>query len=65
MYLHRQFWKDTEGWDFIARDKFLKRVRFPVPMIRDLCQINTLFEGYEINCNDTNEIDGVQMTLAF
>lgn len=51
--------------DSIARDKFLKRVRFPVPLIRDLCQINTLFQDYEINCNDTNEIDGVQMTFAF
>lgn len=51
--------------DTITRDKFLKRVRFPVLMIRDLCQITTLFEGYDIISDDTNEIDGVQMTLAF
>ena len=51
--------------DAITRDKFLRRVRLPVSMIQDLCQINTLFEGYGIVSDDTNEIDGVQMTLAF
>lgn len=51
--------------DTITRDKFLKRVRFNVSMIRDLCQTTTLFEGYNMISDDTNEIDGVQKMLAF
>lgn len=51
--------------DEIDRDKFLKSVRLPVAMIRELCQSTTLFEDYDIVFDDANEIDDVQMTLAF
>ena len=60
----RQALKDIDE-DEVEREKFLKSVCFPIPMMRQFFQMPGLFEQWENKSDSADELEGVQLTLQF
>lgn len=59
-----QMLRDVDA-DPLKREKFLRTVCFPIPMMRQLFQMPHLFEKWEAVLDSADDLEGVQRTLAF